>query len=147
MATGPGLPGPVVVDTMIVSWVLLDRLRDRGRAYEPHLTGRPVVLAAQTVAEQRAAALINGWGPSRRVAMESRISRLTVAPLDDAIATAYAELKASCRADGHGLGQKVHDGDRWIAATAIRHGLPLVSDDRILQSVPGLDLVTERAWS
>jgi hypothetical protein len=32
--------------------------------------------------------------------------------------------------------------DGWIAATAIAHGLPLVTQDRDYDGVPGLDVVT-----
>jgi hypothetical protein len=35
-------------------------------------------------------------------------------------------------------------GDRWIAATALRLGDPLVSDDRIFEGVPGLVLESVR---
>jgi hypothetical protein len=40
----------------------------------------------------------------------------------------------------HGLGQREHDADRWIAAIAIRLGVPLVSNDGILEGAPGLVL-------
>ena len=33
-----------------------------------------------------------------------------------------------------------HDADRWIAATALRLGVPLVSNDQIFKNVPGLVL-------
>jgi predicted nucleic acid-binding protein len=32
--------------------------------------------------------------------------------------------------------------DRWIAATAIRLGIPLVFNDNIFRGVPGLELET-----
>jgi tRNA(fMet)-specific endonuclease VapC len=38
----------------------------------------------------------------------------------------------------------VHDADRWIAATAIRLGISLVSNDGIFDHVPGLQLETKR---
>jgi hypothetical protein len=37
----------------------------------------------------------------------------------------------------------VHDGYRWIAATAKRYAIPLVSHDGIFRNAPGLDLITE----
>ena len=40
------------------------------------------------------------------------------------------------------LAQKVHDADRWIAATAIARGLDLISDDTVFELTPGLSLVT-----
>jgi predicted nucleic acid-binding protein len=38
------------------------------------------------------------------------------------------------------LGQREHNADRWIAATAIRLGVPLVSNDAIFHGMPGLTL-------
>jgi predicted nucleic acid-binding protein len=55
----------------------------------------------------------------------------------------HAGLKDQCLRNGHALGQKVHDGDRWIAATAVRYGIPLVSHDQIFKGVPDLELLTE----
>ena len=49
-----------------------------------------------------------------------------------------AELRVSCEQAGHALGQKIHEADRWIAATAIRLGLELVSDDAVFADLPGL---------
>jgi predicted nucleic acid-binding protein len=54
---------------------------------------------------------------------------------------AFATLTAGCRGNGHALAQKVHTGDRWVAASATAHGLPLLSGDRIYRGVPGLALV------
>lgn len=36
----------------------------------------------------------------------------------------------------------MHDGDRWIAATAIRLTVPLVSHDSVFQHVPGLEVLS-----
>ena len=54
----------------------------------------------------------------------------------------YAQLRANCEAAGHALGQKADTADRWIAAAAIRLGVPLVSNDGIFQDAPGLELET-----
>jgi predicted nucleic acid-binding protein len=45
-----------------------------------------------------------------------------------------------CEAIGHALGQREHNADRWIAATALRLRVPLVSNDGIFRGVPGLVL-------
>ena len=51
---------------------------------------------------------------------------------------AYVRLRVACERAGHALGQPEHDADRWIAATALHLGIPLVSDDRLFTSTPGL---------
>lgn len=57
---------------------------------------------------------------------------------------AYAELRAAREPTGHALGQRDHDADRWIAATALRLRIPLVSNDRIFEGTPRLILEAVR---
>lgn len=47
----------------------------------------------------------------------------------------YGALRAA-------LGDKPHDGDRWIAAAAMRIGVPLASHDGLFDRAPGLVLIT-----
>lgn len=137
--------GPVVVDTGVFGSGLVPSSGDLARRYQHHLVGRRVDPAYQTVAELRYGSLRRKWGAQRLEAMEDRLRRATVAPVDERTALIYAQLKLACVDDGHGLGQKDHDGDRWIAATAVRYGIPLVSHDRIFEGAPGVDLITELA--
>jgi predicted nucleic acid-binding protein len=60
---------------------------------------------------------------------------LTVVQPDDQMITVCAELRAVCQRTGHTLGDRIHDGDRWIPAAAMRLGLPLVSDDGVFRDV------------
>ena len=55
-----------------------------------------------------------------------------------------AELRATCERAALGLGQKEHEADRWVAATALRLSLDLVSADKIFVGVPGLVVVSPR---
>lgn len=54
----------------------------------------------------------------------------------------YVDLRAWCVENGHGLGQKEHEADRWIAATAVWLGIPLVAHDTIFMNVERLKLAT-----
>jgi tRNA(fMet)-specific endonuclease VapC len=131
---------PAVIDTMIAG-ALLSR-KPLASHYASHLQGRPLVISFVTVAELRYGALKATWGAARLEALEARLSAMTVVPSDSDLATVYAELRVSCARIGHGLA-KIHEADRWIAATAIRFGLPLVSHDGIFPGVPGLNLIQE----
>lgn len=133
----------VVVDTDVFSASLVPRRSALAPLYAAHLIGRSLIISPQTVAELRYGALRARWGQARMSQVEARIRAAAVAPYDDKLAWTYARLKNELVARGHGLGQKQHDGDRWIAATALRYGIPLVAHDGIFKDVPGLSLVTE----
>lgn len=66
---------------------------------------------------------------------------ITIVSSSDDVVTACATLRSECEKRGHALGQKHHDADRWIAATAIRLGLDLISADGVYQDTPGLRVV------
>ena len=101
-------------------------------------------MSFQTVAEVRYGALLRGWGAARLGRMEAALGRIEIVyPGPDIIRT-YAELRVACQRAGHALSQREHDADRWIAATAIRLGIPLVSNDRVFDNTAGLVLETAR---
>jgi predicted nucleic acid-binding protein len=110
--------------------------------YDPFLVGRPWVISFQTVAELHYGALKRNWGVRRVRELNRRIEAAEVVYPGPDLVSLYAELRARCERIGHALGQRDHDADRWIAATAIRLRVPLVSDDGIFRAVPGLTLET-----
>lgn len=127
--------GPVVVDTDVFS-ALLAPDSPLARRYDPVLAGRPALLSFQTVAELRFGALRRGWGSSRRLRLE--IARAEIVHTGHHLVDTYVDLRIACERAGHALGQRGHDADRWIAATAVRLGISLVSNDRIFDGAPGL---------
>ena len=132
----------VVVDTMMISWLFDDRPNSVADRYRTLFDATPVLLAFQTVMELRYGALRAGWGEPRRRRLERRLVDLTVVQPDDEMIRVCAELPQNCRQIGHPLRSKIHDGDRWIAAAAIRLGLPRVSHDGVFKAAPRLVLLT-----
>lgn len=130
---------PVVIDTGVFGADLVpgSRIADR---YESVITGRPAFISFQTVAELHFGARKRDWGVARRSKLDQRIASAEVVYPGPELVLLYAELRVACERIGHALGQRSHDADRWIAATAIRLGVPLVSDDGIFRAVPGLTL-------
>jgi predicted nucleic acid-binding protein len=96
------------------------------------------VVSFVTVTEMRFGAIKAGWGEIRRRSLERVLARLVVVQPDDDLMRTCAELRAACLAAGHALGQKVHEADRWIAATAIALGVELISVDAVFDNVAGL---------
>jgi predicted nucleic acid-binding protein len=138
-------PSTVLVDTNVLS-AELSRRRRRSplvEMYREHLSGRLLVIAGQTVAEMRFGAAVAEWGEARRRQMRAHIGTAEIARPDDETADAFAELKAACWRAGHPLSQPIHGGDLWIAATAVRLGLPLVSHDGVFHGRPEYELITE----
>ncbi len=77
---------------------------------------------------------------ARQRKLDAKIAAVAVVRSGDELVATYARLRADCVPGGHALGQREHDADRWIAATALRLGIPLVSNDRVLEGTSGLQL-------
>ena len=133
--------GPVVIDTGVFGADLVPG-SPLTVLYEPVIAARPAFISFQAVAELRYGALRRSWGESRMLKLRSKINRAEVVWAGPELVETYAKLRAECEAAGHALAQRPHDADRWIAATAVRLGVPLVSHDSVFRNVPGLILET-----
>lgn len=103
---------------------------------------RRIVVSFATGTEMRYGALKAGWGEFRRRVLDRDLARLAIVEPDDDVMNVCAQLRADCERAGRPLGQKIHEADRWIAATAMKLGVELVSDDSVFQDVPGLSVIT-----
>lgn len=135
--TVPRPRGAIVIDTDVFSADLVpgSRLAER---YAPLITGRRAFISFQTAAELRYGALRRGWGEGRMLRLDAKIHRAEIVHTGPELVAVCAQLRADCAAAGHALAQREHSADRWIAATAIRLAIPLVSNDTIFRNVPGL---------
>jgi tRNA(fMet)-specific endonuclease VapC len=83
---------------------------------------------------------IRGWGPTKIAELERRIGLTGVIPYDLTVCETYADLKAKLLKAGKPVG----DNDLWIAATAIRHSIPLISHNRKhYDEIPGSVFISE----
>ncbi|MGK2928272.1 MAG: PIN domain-containing protein [Acidimicrobiales bacterium] len=115
--------------------------------YGPVLRGRPAFISFQTVSELRYGARRRGWGELRMRQLEARISQAEIVYPGPELIDSHVLLRVACAQAGHALADRVHDADRWIAATAIRLAVPLVSHDGVFQNAPGLDLESRLSGS
>jgi predicted nucleic acid-binding protein len=132
----------VVVDTGVFGARLTPRGRPLASGYQPLLVARPAVICFITVAELRFGARLAGWGQPRLTRLDHELSRVETVWPGPNLTDAYATLRAWCVQTGHGLGQKDHEADRWIAATALWLDIPLVAHDSIFSNVKDLALLT-----
>jgi predicted nucleic acid-binding protein len=110
----------------------------RKARWVPLLERASWVLPFTVVAELRFGAEVAGWGARRRGVLERLIASGGVVPPIDAVTDAYVDLRTWCVRNGHGLGAKDHEADRWVAAVAIAGRVPLASEDTIFEDVPTL---------
>jgi predicted nucleic acid-binding protein len=139
--TIPAGRGPIVIDTDVYGADLVRRSA-LAELYEPIILGRPAFISFQTAAELRFGALRRGWGAKRMGDLEARVGAAETVHSGSELIAVYAQLRVDCERAGHALSEREHDADRWVAATAFRLGIPLVSNDGIFRNVPGLILET-----
>ncbi len=125
----------VLLDTNVVSFVF--KGDTRARDYAPFLQGHRLALSFMTVAELYEWAAIRHWGDKRVASLEQTLSRYLVIPSDAALCRRWGTLRARQRASG----KTVAPQDAWIAATALRHGLLLITHDpEDFRDVAGLEV-------
>lgn len=103
----------------------LFRASERARVFAPHLEKRIVAVSFQTVGELWYGAIKADWPGRKRQQLDERIRQHVVLACDEATVRAWAELRAEAEAQG----LPKQSTDLWIAATARRHDLPLLTED------------------
>jgi len=130
----------VVIDTDIASWLLDPRPSLHAEEARRVIGGRSRIVSFVTVTELRYGALRAGWGELRRRQLERSLADVDVIQTSAALIDRCASLRAEQSRVGHALSQKIHEADRWVAATAVALGLELVAGDGIFENVAGLDV-------
>jgi predicted nucleic acid-binding protein len=74
---------------------------------------------------------------SRRLSTYQLAQRFEALPVDGAVADAWALLVSRLRA----AGRKVPINDSWIAATAIAHQVPIVTQDADYDTMPDVEVI------
>jgi len=128
----------LIVDTDVVSFLLKDDTR--AQKYRPHLQDRTLALSFMTVAELYQWAYVRNWGERKLTRLEQQLQRYVIVPFDNDLCKEWARICVQRKR----LGRPISVQDAWIAATALRHGCPLVThngDD--FSNIPGLEVLSE----
>lgn len=130
---------PLSVDTSFL--IELQRERRRGNGGPAHRfleleAGSELCLSAVALGEM-AQGFADGEHPAIRVLRDTHL----LLPADEDVALIYGALARDLRARGSLIGSN----DLWIAATSLRHELPLVTADAAaFARVPGLEVLRYR---
>jgi predicted nucleic acid-binding protein len=112
-----------------------------GGLYPPHVVGKAIAVSFITVGELLFGARKRNWGARKVADLRLRLRSAVILPYDLALCEAYGNLKAAV----YSSGRVIADNDLWIAACALRHSVPLISNNRAhFEGIPGLVLKTEQ---
>ena len=129
----------IVLDTCVVSYLM--KGGKLAEAYAPHLQGHLLAISFITVGELYYGAENARWGPKKRRELETALRNFVVIPYDHEIARCYGRLVARRKMSGRTIGPN----DAWIAACAVRHGVPLVTHNaKDFEGIASLDILTEK---
>lgn len=71
--------------------------------------------------------------------METALKKYTVFPFDIDLCRLWGEVRANCQS----VGRPISPQDAWICATALQHGLPLVTHNPSdFEAVDHLEIIT-----
>lgn len=130
----------VLLDTDVFS--LFFRRDTRSLLYDPDVRDKVRCLSFASVAELRFGAIHAGWQEPRRRELESSIARTLILASDNETTQRWAQVKAARQK----IGRPIASEDCWIAACALRHGVPLATHNAAdYTDIPGLTVISHRA--
>ena len=112
---------------------------ESGHALDLDALPDSLAVSSITVGELRVGVLAAADVATRdqRLQTLTHVLELDPLPIDQAVAEAWATLRIRLR----DAGARMHVNDSWIAATALAHGLALVSQDHDHVVVEGLEVI------
>jgi len=115
---------------------------ESGRPLNEDLLPEEAAVSVVTLAELQAGVLAarDTQTRARRMATLDVLGDIEILPVDADVARVWAQLRVSLAE----AGRRINVNDLWIAATAARHGLPVVSQDDDFRAVDGMSGVVVR---
>ncbi|HEY3975588.1 MAG TPA: type II toxin-antitoxin system VapC family toxin [Candidatus Sulfotelmatobacter sp.] len=128
----------VLLDTDVFSYLMKSN-DTRAEAYRPHVRGKTVAISFITVGELYYGAEKKKWSGKTLRNLQERMKAVVTVPYDAELCRTFGRVKASLP-----KGLVVATNDLWIASSAIRHGIPLISNNRKhFEKIPALILISE----
>jgi tRNA(fMet)-specific endonuclease VapC len=113
----------LVLDTDVASYLFKNSAH--AKQFRPLLKGQQVALAFVSVAELFKWAVKRGWSSQKVEQLEMALRRYVVIPYDRDLAWAWARIVTACE----DAGRPIAPSDAWVAAAALRHDVPLLTNN------------------
>jgi tRNA(fMet)-specific endonuclease VapC len=128
----------LMIDTNIVSYLM--RGQAEARLYSGDLKGKILAISFVTVGELFYGAEKAGWGPERKLKMETTLRNFVIIPYDYEISRRYALVLVGREREG----RPISSNDAWIAASDVRHSVPFVTHNaKDFENIQGLEIITK----
>ena len=113
--------------------------RESGRSIDTDGIPRRVAVSVVTLGELRVGVLTARTAQVRTDRLSTFVDAMELAPLpiDTAVAEAWAELRITLRESSRSMSVNAS----WIAATAMAHGIPVITQDGGFAEGLGFDIV------
>lgn len=128
----------VIVDTDVVSYLF--KRDSRAERYRRYLEGKTIALSFMTVGELFFWAYSKNWGQRSITRLEEHLRNFVVLPFDYEVCRLWARVQAERSARGRPMAT----ADAWVAACALRHGCPLITNNCAdFQEIAGRRVISE----
>lgn len=124
-----------LLDTNVISYFM--KQHSLAAQYQSLVQGASLAASFMTVGELFEGAIRANWGPAKVNVLESRIKSYVVFHSSEATCRLWAEVRMLRRR------QPIAVDDAWIAATALKHDIPLVTHNRSdFDGIPNLNVIS-----
>jgi predicted nucleic acid-binding protein len=107
--------------------------------FKPYMVGAIPAISFVTYGEALEGALQANWTEKRISDYQAHLRKYLLLPADRELAAMFARVSAECMRSG--IGVNSCQNDLWIAATAMKFGIPLLSNDRLFRRIKGLTVL------
>jgi predicted nucleic acid-binding protein len=126
-----------LVDTDVVSFLF--KGHSSASLYLPDLEGRKLGISFMTLAELDRWVIQSRWGEARQQRFRQYMEGYVLVPYSRELCQKWAEITLAAEA----VGRRIECADAWVAATALHHGLPLITHNRgDFLGVPALTIIS-----
>jgi tRNA(fMet)-specific endonuclease VapC len=126
----------LLADTNVLSYLFRDSFL--GGEYRALIKGQQTGVTVLSLEELQYGITLDRWSDRKRGDLDRFLRDFFVVPMPAVV----AQICGNLRAQRDRIGRPMDLADAWIAATALWYDVPLVTHDRDMEGIPGLQVLT-----